>query len=133
MQFIGLYRELGRGISDQVRSIREDIGFIEHEIAEKIASYLASGIPVLDSMEATIDPLDKSVFTPGGSSLLSDGFWVWRYDLAYLIVKYRLRLPEQFIQHAIEKRIVDPNIESKILQHVHEVYDLYEMARQGKT
>ena len=45
----------------------------------------------------------------------------------------RLRLPEQFIQHAVEKIIVDPNVESKILQHVHEVDDLYEMARQGKT
>jgi len=51
MNVIGIYREMV-GISDKLKSIQEDSGLIDKNIAEKAARYLSSGIPVIDFMES---------------------------------------------------------------------------------
>ncbi|MEU9802381.1 hypothetical protein [Streptomyces sp. NPDC051000] len=37
---------------------------------------------------------------PGGSSLLSDGRFVWRVDFAAYVERYNLELPAEFVEHA---------------------------------
>ncbi|HZP68084.1 MAG TPA: hypothetical protein VFB32_17410 [Rudaea sp.] len=69
---------------------------------DKIATYLRGGVAVFDVMEATRDPFDPKIFIQGGPSLLSDGFWVWREDLAHYVERYRVGLPAEFITH-VEK------------------------------
>ncbi|MFD8426770.1 hypothetical protein [Streptomyces coelicoflavus] len=38
----------------------------------------------------------------GAGSLLTDGSWLWRDDLAYYVAAYHLALPEAFRAHAGE-------------------------------
>ena len=105
----------------------------DKNIAEKVALYLSSGIPVIDFMEGTYDPFDENVVISGGSSLLSDGYWIWRYDLAYLVEKYCLGLPEKFIKHVLESSVVDQSVEAEVLKKTEIIYREYERIRQSKT
>ena len=132
MKIIGLYREMNRNENTELKSIREDRGLIDKNVAKKAALYLSSGIPVIDFMEGTYDPFDKSVVISGGSSLLSDGIWIWRYDLAYLVKEYRLWLPDEFINDAFERSVVDQRLKSEVLKKSDTIYKQYEMKRQGK-
>ena len=130
MNVIGIYREMV-GISDKLKSIQEDSGLIDKNIAEKAARYLSSGIPVIDFMEATYDPFDKNAVISGGSSLLSDGHWVWRVDLAYLVEKYCLWLPDELISEVVERSVVDQSLEAEVLEKSEAIYKEYERIRQG--
>lgn len=49
-------------------------------------------------MESTPDPLDKAVHVRGGPSLLTDGEWFWRHDLARYVRRYQVRLPGAFTE-----------------------------------
>ena len=131
MKIIGLYREMV-SISEKLKSIREDSELIDKDIAVKAARYLSSGIPVIDFMEATYDPFDKNTVISGGSSLLSDGYWIWRVDLAYLVEKYCLWLPDEFISEAVERSVVDKSLEAEVLEKSEAIYKEYERRRQGK-
>jgi hypothetical protein len=54
-------------------------------------------------MEGGVDVLSGDSFYEGsgGSSLLTDGVWLWRYDLAHYVETHRLWVPLEFIDHAV--------------------------------
>lgn len=65
-----------------------------------VVAYLERGTEVLDVMEATPDPTTPGRYISGGSSLLTDGEWVWRLDLSSYVRAHRVALPEAFIRKA---------------------------------
>jgi hypothetical protein len=64
-----------------------------------VIRYLLSGVAVFDVMEATPDPRNAGHSISGGSSLLTDGTWTWRLDLAAYVEAYDLNLPATFVEH----------------------------------
>jgi hypothetical protein len=73
-------------------------GKLSKDVAAAVVAYLQRGVPVIDVMEATKDPLDPSQHIPGGPSLISDDRqWVWRLDLAYYVARYRIELSAEFV------------------------------------
>ncbi|TFE38192.1 hypothetical protein E3E14_28695 [Streptomyces sp. ICN441] len=56
--------------------------------------YLRSGHPVLDVADSTPDIVDGSSRVTGASSVLTDGDWVWRWDLAHYVERHNVALPE---------------------------------------
>lgn len=104
MRAVGLFRELSHNMPSSAASMHEAAGKISDDIANAVGSYLENGIPIFDIMETTIDPIDRTTKIPGGSSLLSDGHWVWREDLSYFVKKYKLQLPQSFIEHALYRQ-----------------------------
>jgi len=66
----------------------------------ELLSYLTSGYPLLDVMELTSDVINGAFRVPGGSSVLTDGEFVWRADLAQYVEHYRIDLPEDFLRAA---------------------------------
>ncbi|MGW3320926.1 hypothetical protein [Streptomyces virginiae] len=101
MELIGFYREMGpendavfrEPIGDKVR---DQVPYPKAEMKR----YLDSGHPIFDIMELTIDVIEGAFRVPGGSSLLSDGRFVWRVDLAAHVERYNLELPAEFVEHA---------------------------------
>ncbi|MFF4262015.1 hypothetical protein [Streptomyces virginiae] len=101
MEMIGFYREMD---PENAAVFREPI---EDKVRDRtpypkaeVKRYLDSGHPIFDIMESTIDVIEGTFRVPGGSSLLSDGRFVWRVDLAAYIERYNLALPAEFVEHA---------------------------------
>jgi len=66
--------------------------------ADELACYLRSGVVVLGVMEIMPDVIDGSLVAES-ASLLTDGSWYWRQDLAHYVEKYHVALPTDFIDH----------------------------------
>lgn len=98
LRAVGLLRELEPTATATLPTLHDVRGKLSKDVAAAVVAYLQRGIPVIDVMEATPDPLDPSQCVPGGPSLMSDGRqWVWRLDLAYYVARYRIALPAEFV------------------------------------
>ncbi|MFF0591063.1 hypothetical protein ACFYWD_34415 [Streptomyces sp. NPDC003781] len=101
---VGFFDELSPGwgfptdgaIKDAVRSSADAD---EHRLVE----YLRRGSGIWSEMGAQADVLDPGgPVLVGAGSLLTDGVWLWRDDLAYYVAKYHLVLPSDFVARARE-------------------------------
>jgi hypothetical protein len=77
--------------------LHEKIGNPPNYSKEMVRSYLDSGHPIFDITETTVDVIAGSFRVPGGSSLLSDGLFVWRADLSMYVERYGIALPQAFV------------------------------------
>lgn len=88
-----------------------------------IADYLRSGHVLIDVLETRPDVLDGSVVEES-SSVLGDGQWVWREDLAHYVAKYRLGLGQEFLSYLVgEVTTLD---DSSLEQAVSEAMQLWQ-------
>lgn len=85
-----------------------------YPVAE-LAGYLASGHPLLDVTELTTDVIGGAFRVPGGSSVLTDGAFVWRADLAEYVGHHRIALPEDFLRAARENGFRVPPADHEVL------------------
>ncbi|MFI8348990.1 hypothetical protein [Streptomyces sp. NPDC085596] len=101
MKLIGFYQEMDSAYAaDWGGSIPPaESGAGKYSPAD-VVRYLKAGYPILDVMELTVDVIGDAFRVPGGSSLLSDGEFVWREDLAAYVEKYRIDLPHDFLENA---------------------------------
>lgn len=132
MRMIGLMKELEYGAESDLLTIRELRNKLPKEAIDAIALYLDSGIGVVDVMEASQDPLDTTVFIPGGPSLVSDGFWVWRKDLSYFVREYRVGLTQEFVRYVLAEDRPALQSEDSVILKWREAQRTYENARTGK-
>ncbi|MFD0419437.1 hypothetical protein [Streptomyces sp. NPDC127108] len=99
MKLIGFFRDMNPKApsiySEKTPSVNP--GKPEYPLQE-VGSYLHSGYPILDVMEATADVIGKAFHVPGGSSILTDGSFVWRVDLASYVEHYAIALPPDFLE-----------------------------------
>lgn len=134
MKFVGFFRELEHGSRQRLPSIIESRNRLSPENAAKVTAYLREGAWVAPIMEFVRDPFQPTVRklgvpmpgVPGGSSLISDGVWIWRLDLAYFVENYRIGLPTEFIEHALSfdiTKIDIPSIEAKLDEYWKEYQD----------
>lgn len=100
MEFVGFY--FHRGMDEGSPRVYADTisGFNNspYEIPEA-CSYLLNGHPILDVTEITTDIIDSAFRVPGGSSILTDGSFAWRLDLASYVEHYAVNLPQHFLEH----------------------------------
>ncbi|MFE0041037.1 hypothetical protein [Streptomyces sp. NPDC059015] len=71
---------------------------------EGVVRYLKAGHPILDVADSARDVLGGASRIAGSSSVLTDGEWVWRWDLTYYVERYNVALPELFVEH-MRKRL----------------------------
>ncbi|MGW2437548.1 hypothetical protein ACWCY1_12620 [Streptomyces goshikiensis] len=103
MEMVGFYSEMQpepRGVFHE--SIRDKVRREAPYPKAEIRKYLEAGYPIFDIMEATQDVIGGSFTVAGGSSLLSDGRFVWRVDLPNYVDTYNLELPGEFLSFAAE-------------------------------
>jgi hypothetical protein len=132
MRVVGLFRELGRGIDQSVQSIHAAAGLLPRDKVVSVTEYLRSGVPVFDVMEASVDPFDNSVRIDGGPSLISDGVWVWRNDLAYFVEKYKVALPDEFLSYVLTKVRVSESA-SSVTARWQDALTAYDLAERGTS
>ena len=76
-----------------------------------VVAYLRSGHALMDIMEGTSDVIaNDGCGVSGGSSLMTDGVWVWRLDLPYFVQKYHLELDPEFVWHAARNKYIVPDV-----------------------
>ncbi|KAB8161382.1 hypothetical protein FH609_027220 [Streptomyces sp. 3MP-14] len=85
-----------------VQSIQEVLTPPGDYPADTVAGYLDAGHPMLDVMELTQDVVRHAFQVPGGSSVLTDGEYAWRLDLAQYVRRYAPELPEAFLSRALD-------------------------------
>lgn len=130
MNAVGVFKEFSPHSGPTVPSIHEFVGQLSVDTSALVSSYLKRGVPLNVVMEATQDPLDKDVYISGGPSLLSDGVWVWRYDLAHYVNKYRVGLPEVFVDHV--RKQYDANFDQAMIRdRYEEIEAAYFRAQDG--
>ena len=113
---LGFFSEFG-GPAMTGESMTEAVSGEQWPGEADVVRYLGSGVPVLDVMEMSRDVLDGSRVGATGS-LLTDGSWYWREDLAHYVSKYHLRLPAEFIDHAARRAYTVPVMTSDELARV---------------
>ena len=129
MQVVGLFRELTTERTPFLPSIIQAKGKLTSEEAAAIVAFLRRGVAVFDVMEATPDPFEPKTFIEGGPTLISDGYWVWREDLAHYVERYRVGLPSQFLEH-VHQSVVHVD-ESAIVDRWEEALAAYELAERA--
>ncbi|MFJ9635188.1 hypothetical protein [Streptomyces sp. NPDC101178] len=104
MEMIGFFREMEPGSSLELfrESIQDKVREQAPYPKAEVQRYLDSGHPIFDIMETTLDVVTGSFRVPGGSSLVSDGRFVWRTDLSAYVKKYNIDLPPRFISFVVE-------------------------------
>jgi hypothetical protein len=96
---VGIFRELWPGDSPETQvSLAESVQHSALPDAQDVIGYLTSGHGLIDTMDATQDVLGSDEWTIGSSSILTDGEWLWRKDLAFYVGKYNVRLPDEFLR-----------------------------------
>ncbi|WP_432148341.1 hypothetical protein [Streptomyces sp. bgisy029] len=120
MEMIGFFREMAHRNGSEI--FRESIqGKVRDHPAypkAEVKRYLDSGHPIFDIMETTLDVVNGSFRVPGGSSLVSDGFFVWRADLSAYVESYNIDLPPHFISFVIENGFSVPSASHQTLLSV---------------
>ncbi|MEU9217001.1 hypothetical protein AB0D47_10710 [Streptomyces sp. NPDC048376] len=116
---MGFFDELSPGwgfptdgtIKDAVRSSGDGN---EH----RLVGYLRRGSGIWSEMGAEADVLDPEAPTlVSGGSLLTDGVWLWRDDLAYYVDRYHLALPADFVARVRELGYTPPEVpESRLVE-----------------
>lgn len=131
MKVVGIFRELALDPANVLLpSLHAARGQLDGIDAEIIASYLRNGVPVFDVMEATQDPFNPETFIPGGPSLLSDGTWIWRKDLAHYVERYQVDVAKEFIEHVRDMEGIRID-ERSVVARWEEVLATYERVDAG--
>lgn len=101
IKILGFYEEFwptGTGKTDG--SIREFLTDEPGTMEEEAAEYLRRGHEIFSSMGVAEDVLGSGEVVLGGGSVYTDGEWIWRRDLEFYLLRYHLRLPEEFTEKA---------------------------------
>ena len=95
VELLGSFREFGDGPG--AVSLSEMVGVLDVKTSELAANYLTHGIrmsavpgfrpDVLDGSEVSLSPAH-----------MTDGIFVWLADLPHYVRKYRIALPERFLE-----------------------------------
>jgi hypothetical protein len=70
---------------------------VSHDWRE-ICQYVGSGTVVMDVMDVELDIISDDQHISGASSILTDGEWIWRKDFIYYLKRYKLVMPEKFVE-----------------------------------
>lgn len=111
VEFVGFYRQLEpQGPAVYSEDIREVLEVPASYPVSDVVAYLRAGHPVLDVSETCRDVVDGESRIQSGSSVLSDGEWVWRWDLGHYVETYTVDLPAAFLARLGENGYQVPEV-----------------------
>ncbi|TVZ76182.1 hypothetical protein [Streptomyces sp. BK340] len=98
---LGFYDELENRSGQPNGSIRDAVQPVGEPDEADLVAYLDAGHVLIDVMEAGHDAITGSAHrhSPGCSSLVTDGTWLWRLDFPHYLETHHVALPEAFIAH----------------------------------
>ena len=78
-------------------SIRDNIGSEQLPDLDEVLAYLSAGHVLIDMMDIENDPLNPAQQILNGSTMLTDGDWLWRQDFTYYVRYHDVTLPPEFL------------------------------------
>ncbi|MER7645463.1 hypothetical protein [Streptomyces sp. NPDC126522] len=98
---LGFYDELDDRPGQPNGSIRNAVRPVGEPDEADLVAYLDAGHALLDVTEAGHDVITGSTHrhSPGCSSLVTDGTWLWRLDFPHYLETHHVSLPETFLEH----------------------------------
>lgn len=101
------------GVFSTTKPLRKDdvermVGKLPEGARSGMTTYLQRGAIVFAAMEYTVDVLNGSFGVSGGSSILTDGDYCWRADLANYVDTYGVELPNRLVELARSRRWEPP-------------------------
>ncbi|MFJ9250907.1 hypothetical protein [Streptomyces sp. NPDC101776] len=109
---LGFYDELDDHPGQSSGSIRDAVRPVGEPDEADLVAYLDAGHVLIDVMEAGHDVITGSIHrhSPGCSSLVTDGTWLWRLDFPHYLETHHVSLPETFLEHVRSLRYRMPAI-----------------------
>jgi len=120
-RWVGKFRELSDDVSDE--SMHDAVNGMSETEASVVARYLRSGLGLIDVMELRPDVIDGTRISES-ASILGDGDWVWREDLAHYVEKYRIALEPDFLASIV--RQVETPSDQRLEQIIGEAMRLWQ-------
>ncbi|MCX5096593.1 hypothetical protein OOK36_49350 [Streptomyces sp. NBC_00365] len=98
---LGFYDELDIRSGQPNGSIRDAVQPVGEPDEAELVAYLDAGHVLIDVMEAGHDVITGSAHrhSPGCSSLVTDGTWLWRQDFPHYVETHHVSLSGAFIEH----------------------------------
>ena len=97
MKCIGQIKEI---YGDGYPSLRELISDVPFENKENVLHHMKNAQVTAAAAGVFRDILTGEVI-PAEALCLTDGEYYWRSDIAYYVERYNMRLPQEFIEHAV--------------------------------
>ncbi|GAA2679685.1 hypothetical protein [Streptomyces lunalinharesii] len=99
---LGFYDEFEKSPGQPNGPVRDAVRPVGEPDATALVSYLDAGHVLLDVMEGGNDVITGEAHrhSPGCSSLLTDGAWLWRQDFPHYVETHHVLLPAVFIERA---------------------------------
>ncbi|MEV4659512.1 hypothetical protein [Micromonospora sp. NPDC049301] len=119
MRDVGYFKELPHGYEDGP-SLHRVRGELAENLVSSTARYLKDGPVVAAAAGYAFDELDPNRPAIAPLSIQTDGEWSWPSDLSYYVEKYRVGLPEEFLQHAAARGWRPPNLTLERLEEISE-------------
>jgi hypothetical protein len=111
MRTAGMFAELG-----EVRQGEPQPSIFDHvrdeplPDADRVVAYLRGGHRLIDFMDISDDVFDSSRQVMGGPSILTDGDWYWRDDLAYYVEWHDVAPPDDFLALIRRRHYIVPDV-----------------------
>ncbi|MEV6508496.1 hypothetical protein AB0M61_20590 [Streptomyces sp. NPDC051642] len=98
---LGFYDEFDDRSGRPNGSIHDAVRPVGEPDEADLVAYLDAGHVLIDVMEAGHDVItgDAHRNSPGCSSLVTDGTWLWRQDFPHYLETHHVSLPEAFVEH----------------------------------
>ncbi|MFE4259249.1 hypothetical protein [Streptomyces sp. NPDC056883] len=98
---LGFYDELDIRSGQPSGSIRDAVRSVGEPDEPDLVAYLDAGHFLIDVMEGGHDVITGSTHrhSPGCSSLVTDGTWLWRQDFPHYLETHHVSLPQTFLEH----------------------------------
>ena len=82
----------------------------------ELISYLMAGYEhdYISSRLYLKDPKDRAILTKSGLNL-TDGVWIWPWELFYYVENFNISLPDDFISHAKRNNWIIPSLDPNLV------------------
>lgn len=111
-----MFVEFGRIRSDQPQgSIFDHVREQELPDLARVVGYLEAGHILIDMMDIADDPFDSAQQVMNGSTVMTDGDWLWRKDFAYFVRRHHVAVPEDFLALIRERDYAVPAPDVSVL------------------
>lgn len=112
-------------------SIRDNVGAGPLTEVDAVLNYLDAGHVLIDVMDIENDPFNPVQQLFNGSTMLTDGEWLWRQDYTYYIRYHDVVVPPDFLAAVPARAYVVPNVPEQRLLEIADEAEWYALGNES--
>ncbi len=111
MRTAGMFAELSQArYPTPTPKIRDNVATAPLTDADAVMAYLDAGHVLIDIMDIEDDPFNPAQQILNGSTMITDGEWLWRQDFTYYIRYHDVAVPPEFLAAIRARNYVVPEV-----------------------